>query len=505
MDNLLRDLKERAKELNCLYGVIEITNQKGLAEAEAMRKIIEVIPRGWQYPDICMARIEIGSAVYEPEGFAQTQWVQSSDIVVQDEVAGSVSVLYRQEPPGPPDSPFLNEERRLLDSIADWLGHYLLHRQLGEVFEQHRESAQGGSWAAILELLRRTNPQLLLRITRKMTNFLCWSGSREAERLLATVSSAPGSADAGGFDDTNRPRPKETVQLFLHKVDEVFAIAFSFLGEKETLALVQRWIREDRSSFLVSVIENQTSHHTEVVEALDRHFHMDPEGSELSPAREIMFRVAMIRRFLTDQPLAINIAKKFFRLQDFQNLLHRVVFPVGSHGKLGGKGFGVLLAWAILQSDEASREGKELLANVRIPKTWYLASDGILSFIYHNNLEDVIDQKYKDLGQVRQEYPYVVQVFKNSPFPPEIVKGLALALDDFGNAPLIVRSSSLLEDRMGASFAGKYKSLFIANQGSKEQRLTALTDAVAEVYARTPLQPRRSTLSAAALLTLDLR
>ncbi|MCB0259587.1 MAG: hypothetical protein KDE62_07695, partial [Calditrichaeota bacterium] len=88
------------------------------------------------------------------------------------------------------------------------------------------------------------------------------------------------------------------------------------------------------------------------------------------------------------------------------------------------------------------------------------------------------EQKYKEIGQVRQEYPYVMHIFKNSPLPPEILKGLSVALDDFENAPLIVRSSSLLEDRMGTAFAGKYKSLFIANQGSKEKRLAALMDAI---------------------------
>ena len=50
-------------------------------------------------------------------------------------------------------------------------------------------------------------------------------------------------------------------------------------------------------------------------------------------------------------------------------------------------------------------------------------------------------------------------------------------------ARLIVRSSSLLEDRAGSAFSGKYKSLFLGNQGSQEDRLTALMDAVAEVYA----------------------
>ena len=76
-----------------------------------------------------------------------------------------------------------------------------------------------------------------------------------------------------------------------------------------------------------------------------------------------------------------------------------------------------------------------------------------------------------------------MQVFKNSRFPPEIVKGLSIALDDLGDRPLIVRSSSLLEDRVGSAFSGKYKSLFLANQGRKAERLAALLDAIAEVYA----------------------
>ena len=87
------------------------------------------------------------------------------------------------------------------------------------------------------------------------------------------------------------------------------------------------------------------------------------------------------------------------------------------------------------------------------------------------------------MDQIRREYPHIVQVFKNSRFPPEIVKGLSVALDDFDDRPLIVRSSSLLEDRIGSAFSGKYKSLFLANQGTKSERLAALLDAIAEVYA----------------------
>jgi len=58
-----------------------------------------------------------------------------------------------------------------------------------------------------------------------------------------------------------------------------------------------------------------------------------------------------------------------------------------------------------------------------------------------------------------------------------------VALDELGERPLIVRSSSLLEDRIGAAFSGKYCSLFLANQGLKQKRLEAVLDAIAEVYA----------------------
>jgi predicted nucleotidyltransferase len=63
------------------------------------------------------------------------------------------------------------------------------------------------------------------------------------------------------------------------------------------------------------------------------------------------------------------------------------------------------------------------------------------------------------------------------------MRGLSMLLDEVGEAPLIVRSSSLLEDRLGSAFSGKYKSLFLGNQGSKDERLTALMDAITEVYA----------------------
>lgn len=207
-----------------------------------------------------------------------------------------------------------------------------------------------------------------------------------------------------------------------------------------------------------------------------------PRGSSFSLPRERAFRVSLVSRLLSDHPPYIDAAKHYISVNDFYDLMRRVIHPTGSHGKLGGKAAGLLLASQVLK--RAGSES-ELLEGIRTPKTWYLTSDVILNFIDSNDLEEIIELKYENIAHVRQEYPYIVNVFKNSLLPPEIINGLSVALDDFGDKPLIVRSSSLLEDRVGTSFAGKYKSLFLANQGTKQERLNALMDAITEVFALT--------------------
>ena len=92
---------------------------------------------------------------------------------------------------------------------------------------------------------------------------------------------------------------------------------------------------------------------------------------------------------------------------------------------------------------------------MKVPKTWYVTSDWIHNFVHYNDLEDVLNRKYVEIDQVRQEYPHLVALFKGLSFSLELVRGLALALEDLGDHPLIVRSSSLLEDRSGSAFSGK--------------------------------------------------
>ncbi|HOW85538.1 MAG TPA: PEP/pyruvate-binding domain-containing protein [Candidatus Aminicenantes bacterium] len=483
VDTLFSTLHERAKELNCLYRIEEILSIYDVPLEEVFRQVIEALPPGWQYPECCQAQITYGTDVYETPDYEETPYVHCAEIRVQDAAVGRLCVSYKKPTPESDCGPFMKGEIKLIHSIAERLGHFILHQRLRGMYEQisdQRREAGGGrrSWRIALDLLRNTNPTLLLRVSRKMMNYLGWRGVPEARDLLQRFSGA-GVAD-GLFGESNLPQTRESLDRFVQLTEETFRIASANLTDDEVFDRIQKWINEDRSRESVRALENVYAGLPEVLDSMRRVKILAPEGIELPRSLANSVRVALIRRFFTEQLEFINVAKKYVDIEDFFDLSEKIVFPPGSHGKLGGKSAGLFLAGRVLA--QAARRTKAI-GTVKRPKTWYVTSDGLIAFTSYNNLDDVHEQKYKDIEIVRQEYPHLVQVFKNSTFPPEIVKGLSVALDDFGDVPLIVRSSSLLEDRLGTAFAGKYKSLFLANQGDKQQRLEALLDAVAEVYA----------------------
>lgn len=481
-------LNERVKELNCIYGIEEVLRKTDQTLDEALDQVVKLVPTGWQYPDICYAIIEYEEKVYQSAEFSKTIWVQRAEIIIRDKVSGFVEVYYLKYRPTADEGPFLKEERRLINTIADRLGHYLLHIKLHDMFTSLETSGEKffkddkADWSVILDFLRRSDQKLYIRFSRRMMNYLCWNGVDEAKHLLQYFDSSPIKEESEYYDDVNRPLQRASLNNILEIGDRTFQIASKHLSHNEILLCIQKWLQEDKSSFLVRALENQGNPLSEIADALTRFFHLAQDGIELSEATQKTLNVALIRRFFTDQLDYINRAKHYIKIEHFYELLSRIIYIPDSHGKLGGKSAGLFLAAQIIKQ---SIPEHEILGQVKVPKTWYITSDVLINFLRYNNLEEVVEQKYKEIDQIRQEYPHIIQVLKNSSFPPEIVKSLLLTLDDFGDCPLIVRSSSLLEDRTGSTFSGKYKSLFLANQGSKEKRLDALMDAITEVYAST--------------------
>ena len=131
-------LKEREKELKCLYRVNEIIN-KNLPVDEFLMEIVKHIWGGWQYPVILRVKIQYENKIYKEDDWTETEWVQSADIVIDDKVFGKIEVFYTQFRKLVVDSQFLPEEQKLLNTIAANIGTYIFNKKLLntiETFEQ---------------------------------------------------------------------------------------------------------------------------------------------------------------------------------------------------------------------------------------------------------------------------------------------------------------------------------------------------------------------------------
>ncbi len=197
--------------------------------------------------------------------------------------------------------------------------------------------------------------------------------------------------------------------------------------------------------------------------------------------------VVLIKGMISDQLELVGVAKELFSIQDLKDIRRRRI----GRGKIGGKAAGMLLAYKILQLAHEQDE-MDVHEHVSIPDSYFIGADVFYDFHAANDLSRYMNQKYKCPEDMENDYLQIRTAFLNGRFPDDIVYSLKQLLQEVGDAPLIVRSSSLLEDNFGTAFAGKYDSFFCPNQGTLENKLDALMHAIKQVYA--------SALNPAALL-----
>lgn len=215
---------------------------------------------------------------------------------------------------------------------------------------------------------------------------------------------------------------------------------------------------------------------------------LPPEGQKVYQARMEELKVVMIRNMISDQLPYIKIAKKWFTIEDLLNISERKI----GMGKVGGKAAGMLLAQRIIEQigDE------DLKKSIKIPDSYFLAADVMYAFMANNNLMHWADQKYQSVEQIREDEDKLLEEYLDGSFPMDIEEELLGIMKKIAGKPMIVRSSSLLEDNFGTSFAGKYESHFLPNQGTREQNFHAFLRAIQKIYASVlyadPLLYRRS-------------
>lgn len=140
LDLVSHFLRERVKELSCLYGISELISTHGNDVDEIMRGIVEIIPPSWQYPEQTAGRIVIEGQEYQTANFRESDWVQQAAIFSGENEIGFVEACYLEEKPDSDEGPFLNEERLLIDAISNQIGKAVARIQAEKQLQVERNS-----------------------------------------------------------------------------------------------------------------------------------------------------------------------------------------------------------------------------------------------------------------------------------------------------------------------------------------------------------------------------
>jgi hypothetical protein len=248
LSDQLKSLQERAKELSCLYAVDGVLYDRRTTTREICNRLIEVIPSGWQYPDICAVRIVLEDQTLLSSDFREEYYTTRAVVQIDGETAGVIEVCYTKEMPSADRGPFLKEEVKLQETIAARLGQFVSQQRAAQLLTRDRTASQDGllgakhEWQVDLDLLRRTDKTLYMLLSRKMLNHLCWIGVPEAETLRHSGVSKK-AARQSSLMTLQHVHPFD---YSMELSDRILEIAASNLSEAEILSLVRKWLQESK-------------------------------------------------------------------------------------------------------------------------------------------------------------------------------------------------------------------------------------------------------------------
>jgi pyruvate,water dikinase len=461
-DLQLKTLTERAKELECLYAVDELLQDKQLSLPAVMTQLLKVIPTGFTDPASCRVRIRFRNDTYSSSDFDECFVLHTTNVYVEEETVGTIEVGYLKKSKHKIND-LLEDEIKLLDVISRRVSQIVLSTE--------REINM------LVKMLRQINPDMLQHICEKLYVHL-----KNVEEFDTATSHTGGKeVRQHTYGETNAPLKVNACLDATALSKNIIDGAISFLPRGDVFGLINKWVQEERVFALVKTVDDPTASINDVLTAVNKYVQAvdsNEEGAEIS-LTETWLTTELSHRFLTTDSHLLNNVLDNIHIADFRSMLERIIGSETSRGNIGGKGAGLFIAEQILKH---AAKNDPLLQGIKTPRTWYIATDQIAEFLNYNNMRDLNAYKFNSTFYLRMTYDDVVAKIKSAKLPPGIINMLRIALDDLDGVPIIVRSSSLLEDSHEGAFSGKYKSLFLANQGTKEQQLAALEDAILEVY-----------------------
>ncbi len=234
----------------------------------------------------------------------------------------------------------------------------------------------------------------------------------------------------------------------------------------------------EATNLLANIRRRETESARRQLDYWDRLFLQAEDLAEAPPQSEEYRQMLgrLCRVLIGREDRILTLAQRNFSLSDLLDIKSRMI----GTGFIGGKAVGMLLARNILLHDPSFDWGRHLEAH----DSFYVGSDVYYSFFVHNGWWKLLMQQKSPDGyfEVAAE---LREKMRQGTFPEEIREEFQKMLEYFGQYPIIIRSSSLLEDSFGNAFAGKYESFFCVNQGSPEQRYAQLEEAVRNIFAST--------------------
>lgn len=133
------DLWARVKELNCLYSISELLEERDLSLEGMIQGIVDRIPYAWQFPEITCVRATVGGEQFSTKNFTETDWRLESPLYAHGKKVGAVEVYYLESKPLIDEGPFSKEERNLLNVIAQHTGRMIERLRAEEVLRNSEE------------------------------------------------------------------------------------------------------------------------------------------------------------------------------------------------------------------------------------------------------------------------------------------------------------------------------------------------------------------------------
>jgi len=123
--SLARELQERVKKLNCLFGISDIFERSGGSLEKILEEIVELLPPSWEHSEVACSRVLLGDQEFRSGNYGAAGWSLREKIRVHGREAGTIEVSYLEARPPRDEGPFTNEEGRLLKAVAERLGHVI--------------------------------------------------------------------------------------------------------------------------------------------------------------------------------------------------------------------------------------------------------------------------------------------------------------------------------------------------------------------------------------------